>query len=84
MPIFRIMFLIALIAFGVVWLRMEVNRSGREVGKLQYEVEIKEARNQYLKLEILRLSNPQTIYEKAKEKFGLVPIAPSDVVVLDK
>lgn len=83
-PIFRIMFLTALIAFGVVWIRIEVNRSGREVGRLQNDVEIKEARNQYLKLEILRLSNPQTISEKAKEKFGLEPIAPSRVVVLDK
>ncbi|WP_428075622.1 hypothetical protein [Candidatus Avelusimicrobium luingense] len=84
MPIFRIMFLMALIAFGVVWIRIEVNRSGRAVGILQNDVEIKEARNQYLKLEILRLSNPQTISELAKEKFGLQPIEPSHVVVLDK
>ena len=61
MPIFKIMFLTALLAFGVVWLRIEVNRSGRTIGQLQNEVNIKEARNQYLKLEILRLSNPQNL-----------------------
>lgn len=84
MPIFKIMFLTAVLAFGVVWLRIEVNRSGRTIGQLQNEVDIKEARNQYLKLEILRLSNPQRISQQAKENFGLTPIHPTRVVVLDK
>ncbi len=84
MPIFRIMFLAAILAFLVVWIRTEVDRSGREIGKLQNEVEIKEARNQYLKLEILRLSNPETISIQAKEEFGFEPIHPTHVVVLDK
>ncbi|MBR4355220.1 MAG: septum formation initiator family protein [Elusimicrobiaceae bacterium] len=84
MPIFRLMFIIAILAFLVVWVRTEVDRSGRAIGKLQNEVEVKEARNQYLKLEILRLSNPQTISQQAKEQFGFVPLHPSRVVVLDK
>ncbi len=84
MPVFRIIFLVAVLAFGVVWIRIEVNRSGRTIGQLQNEVDIKEARNQYLKLEILRLSNPDTISRQAKEKFGLEPIAPTRVIVLDK
>ena len=84
MPIFKIIFLTALLAFGVVWVRIEVNRSGRAIGKLQYEVDIKEARNQYLRLEILRLSNPDTIFPLAKEKFGLVPVSPARVILLDK
>ncbi len=84
MPIFRIMFLVAILAFLVVWIRTEVDRSGREIGKLHNEVEIKEARNQYLKLEILRLSNPDTVSQQAKEKFGFEPIDPTHVVVLDK
>lgn len=84
MPIFKIMFLTALLAFGVVWLRIEVNRSGRTIGQLQNEVNIKEARNQYLKLEILRLSNPQRIFQQAEENFGLTPIHPTRVIVLDK
>ena len=84
MPIFRIMFLLAILAFAIVWIRTEVDRSGRTIGKLQNEAEIKEARNQYLKLEILRLSNPQIISEQAKEKFDFEPILPSHVVVLEK
>ena len=84
MPIFKIMFLTAILAFGVVWVRIEVNRSGRSIGQLQNDVDIKQARNQYLKLEILRLSNPQRISDLAKEKFGLVPIHPTRVINLDK
>ena len=84
MPIFKIMFLIALFAFGVLWIRIEVNRSGREIGRLQNEVEVKEARNQYLNLEILRLSSPETITHQAREKFGFEPIKPHRVVVLNK
>ncbi|MBR4682495.1 MAG: septum formation initiator family protein [Elusimicrobiaceae bacterium] len=84
MPIFRIMFLIALFAFCVMWIRIEVNRSGREIGRLQNEVEVKEARNQYLNLEILRLSSPETITQQAHEKFGFEPIKPHRVVVLNK
>jgi cell division protein FtsL len=72
------------LAFGVVWVRIEVNRSGRTIGQLQNEVDIKKARNQYLKLEILRLSNPDAISRQAQEQFGLVPIHPTHVVVLDK
>ena len=84
MPIFRIMFLVALLAFGVVWIRIEVNRSGRTIGQLQNEVEIKEARNQYLKLEILRLTSPETVSQQAREKFGFEPIKPHHVIVLEK
>ena len=84
MPIFRIMFLLALLAFGVLWIRIEVNRSGREIGRLQNEVEVKEARNQYLNLEILRLSSPEAVSRKTKEKFGIEPVKPHHVVVLDK
>ncbi len=84
MPVFRIMFLLALVAFGVLWIRIEVNRSGREIGRLQNEVEIKEARNQYLNLEILRLSSPEAVTRQAHEKFGFEPIKPHRVVVLDK
>ena len=84
MPVFRIMFLIALLAFGVLWIRIEVNRSGREIGRLQNEVEVKEARNQYLNLEILRLSSPEAVSRQAKEKFGFEPVKPHHVVVVDK
>ena len=84
MPVFKIMFLTAVLAFGVVWIRIEGNRSGRAISQLQNEVSIKEARNQYIKLEILRLSSPEIITRQAREKFGFELIKPSHVIVLDK
>lgn len=82
MRVFGFVFLLCLFAFGVVWMRIEINRSGRTIGQLQDEVEIKEARNQYLKLEIARLSSPENIMRCAQEKLGLVPQEPHQVVVL--
>lgn len=83
MRIFGIVFVLALFSFGVVAMRIEINRSGRAISQIQNEVEIKEARNQYLQLEILRLSSPENISRLAREKLGLVPVKPHDVVWLD-
>ncbi len=84
MSTFKVVCLIALVAFFVLWVRTEVNRSGRTISQLQNEVGIKKARNQYLKLEILRLSGPEVIIPQAQEKFGLVPIEPQRVVVVEE
>lgn len=83
MRIWGIVILLALFSFGIVVMRIEINRSGRAISQEQNEVEIKEARNQYLKLEILRLSSPENISRLAREKLGLVPVQPHKVVVLD-
>lgn len=84
MRILGIVILLALFSFGIVVMRIEINRSGRAISQVQNEVEIKEARNQYLKLEILRLSSPENISRLAREKLGLVPVKPHKVVVLDQ
>ncbi len=84
MSTFKVVCLIALVAFFVLWVRTEVNRSGRTISQLQNEVGIKKARNQYLKLEILRLSGPEVVVPQAQEKFGLVPIEPQRVVVVEE
>ena len=84
MRIFGIVFVISLFALGIVAIRSEVNRSGRAIGKLHDEVEIKEARNQYLQLETQRLSGPQEITELAREKLNLRRTAPQNIVVLDE
>lgn len=81
---FILIILFCLFCLGVVWMRTEISRSGREIGQLQREVEIKEARNQYLKLEILRLSGPEQITARAQEELGIVPLPPHHVVVLGK
>lgn len=81
---FKIVFLISIFAFGVVMMRMEINRSGRAIGKLQNEVEVKEARNQYLKLECTRLEGPENLRRAAQEKLNLRRTPPQRVIVLDK
>ncbi len=50
MKLFGILFLFSLFALGVVVIRSEINRSGRTIGKIRNEVEVKEARNQCLQL----------------------------------
>lgn len=84
MKLFGIVFLVSIFAFGVVMMRIEINRSGRNIGQLQQEVEVKEARNQYLKLETDRLSSPQLIEQIAKDKLDLQRTKPQHIVNLDK
>lgn len=64
-------------------MRIEINRSGRAISQLQNEVEIKEARNQYLELEISRLSGPQHVTAFAQDQLGLVPAKPHEIIILD-
>lgn len=81
-------FILLLIA-GCIWLfvitsiNLGITRSGRMVSRLQSEVSLKEARNQYEELEIARLSSPQTVITYAKEKLGLTEAKPHEVVILE-
>lgn len=84
MKLFGLVFVLALFGFGVVMMRIEINRSGRSISQLQNEVEIKEARNQYLQLEISRLSSPGNITRLAQEKLGMVPAKPHEIVLLEE
>ena len=84
MKIFGMVFVLALFLFGVAVMRIEINRSGRTISQLQNEVEIKEARNQYLQLEISRMSGPGSITRLAEEKLGMVPAKPHELVVLEE
>ena len=84
MKLFGLVFVLALFGFGVVMMRIEINRSGRNISQLQNEVEIKEARNQYLQLEISRLSSPGNITRLAQEKLGMVPAKPQEIVLLEE
>ncbi len=83
MKLFKIVFILSIFALGVVAIRSEINRSGRKIGKLHNEVEIKEARNQYLKLEVQRLSGPQEITHLAQEQLHLRRTPPSQIVMLE-
>lgn len=84
MKIFVLVFILALFLFGVAVMRIEINRSGRTISQLQNEVEIKEARNQYLQLEISRMSGPENVTRLAAEKLGMVPAKPHEIVVLEE
>jgi len=83
MRIFVILFVFCLFSFGVVVMRIEINRSGRAISQVQNDVEIKEARNQYLELEILRMSSPENVSRLAREKLGMVPVKPHEVIWLE-
>ena len=80
---FVLLFILFLFVLGVTALRTEINRSGREISQLQNEVEVKEARNQYLQLQISCLASPSNISALAQEKLGLVPAKPHQVIVLE-
>lgn len=82
MRIFVLLFLFSLFALGVAMMRIEINRSGRTIGKLQNEVEIKEARNQYLQLEISRLESPENVSKFARENLHMQNTEPKNVVIL--
>ncbi len=82
MKLFGIVFVASIFALGVVAIRSEINRSGRAIGKLHNEVEIKEARNQYLQLEMQRLSGPEAITQLAQEKLNLRRTPPGQIVML--
>ncbi len=84
MKLFKLVFFLSLLIFGIVVMRSEVNRSGRAIGKLRNEVEIKEARNQYLKLETQRLLGPEEIMRIGQEKLHLRRTPPSQIVKLEK
>jgi len=70
------MFFITVIHLGII-------RSGRTISRLQNDVEIKEARNQYLQLEIARLSSPETVIRFAQTELGFRPLKPHEIILLD-
>ncbi len=75
--IFAWLFIITFVHLGVI-------RSGRVVSRLQQEVSIKEARNQYEQLEISRLSSPEAVTSYAQEHLGFVQAKPHEIIVLDE
>lgn len=70
-------------AFVITFIHVGVIRTGRIVSRLQQEVDVKEARNQYEQLEIARLSGPQTVIDFAVQKLGLVAVKPHEIFVLE-
>lgn len=71
-------------AFMITVIHTAISRSGRAITRLQQEVSIKQARNQYLKLEIARLSSPEIVTQFATDQLGMIPAKPYEIVLLDK
>lgn len=69
--------------FLITVIHIGISRSGRVITQLQNDVSIKEARNQYLKLEIARLSGPEEVVSFAQNELGLVQIKPHEIILLD-
>ena len=69
--------------FVITSVNLGITRTGRIVSRLQREVAVKEARNQYEELEIARLSGPQIVIRFAAEHLGLAEAKPHEVVVLE-
>lgn len=80
---FLILIISCTVGFLITFIHVGIIRSGRVVSKLQQEVSIKEARNQYEQLEIARLSSPQEITQFAAEQLGLVQAKPHEIFVLE-
>ena len=80
---FLILIISCVIGFIITFIHVGIIRSGRVVSKLQQEVSIKQARNQYEQLEISRLSGPQEITTYATEQLGLVQAKPHEIFVLE-
>ena len=72
-----------MVGFLITFIHVGIIRSGRVVSKLQQEVAIKEARNQYEQLEIARLSSPQVVTTYVVEKLGMVQAQPHEIFVLE-
>ncbi len=83
MKAFITLVILGSLALGLVVVRMEISRSGREISKLQNRVEVQEARNQYLQLEIARLESPAVVSAQARERLKMDFTKPSNVVVLE-
>ncbi len=70
--------------FIITFVHLGAIRTGRVVSKLQQEVSIKEARNQYEQLEISRLSSPEIVTTYAQEHLGFVQAKPHEIILLDE
>ena len=80
---FLILIICCVVGFIVTFIHVGIIRTGRVVSKLQQEVSVKEARNQYEQLEIGRLSSPQAVTTYAVENLGLVQAKPHEIFVLE-
>ena len=74
--------ILSMFFFLITVIHVTINRLGRDVSRLQRSVEVKQARNQYLQLEILRLSSPQVVIPYAQEHLDLQEAQPSKIIIL--
>jgi len=71
MRIFFWVFIIALFSLILAVERVEERRLGAEVSRLEQEVSLKEAENQYTKYKIEVLTSPSAVDEAARTKLNM-------------
>ena len=71
---------VILMFFGIIYSRVNLDRSAFELRDIQQQISVEEAINQERRLEVARLQAPDRIYEEA-QRLGLVlPTEPSKTV----
>jgi len=71
MKIFFWVFIIAVFSLILAVERVEERRLGIEVSRLEQEVSLKEAENQYIKYQIEVLTSPAAMDKAAREKLNM-------------
>ena len=71
---------VVLMFFGIIYSRVNLDRSAFELRDIQHQISLEEALNQERRLEVARLQAPDRIYAEA-QRLGLVlPTEPSRTV----
>ena len=83
MRIFIWLFIFALFSLILAVQRVEERRLGIEVSRLEQEVSVKEAQNQYLKYKINFLTSPAAIDKAAKEKLNMQLTPVKNIAVIE-
>jgi cell division protein FtsL len=73
-----------LLAAGILlWERIQATRLGYEVGRREIELRRQRGRIAYLQLDAERLLSPERLAVVARERLGMAPPGPEQVMFLD-
>ncbi|MFA5140945.1 MAG: hypothetical protein WC728_17095 [Elusimicrobiota bacterium] len=73
-----------LLAAGVLlWERIQATRLGYDVGRREIELRRQKGRIAYLQLDAERLLSPERLAAVARERLGMAPPGPEQVMFLD-
>ncbi|MBI2891307.1 MAG: cell division protein FtsL [Nitrospirae bacterium] len=73
----------ALLLLGYVWCRLQTYDIGYDISRTLESLDRAQEMNARLKLEHTSLTSPQRLRQVAEERLGLVPLAPSQRVIVE-